>query len=105
MRDAIRATGRDYEKLKTQFDHSKRNAIRNEIAGSVAGPVPLHMSTPRSSHAVTSIPQPFFAAVGTSLAGARTVQVSTTYSNLLLGYGYTAFLPLPASIRLGKARQ
>lgn len=55
LHDILRSTGRDYENLKTQFDQTRRKAIRNDLDQIAA------IVTPKHSKNRTSAPQPFFA--------------------------------------------
>lgn len=54
LNDILRSTGRDYENLKTQFDQTRRKAIRNDLDQITAIVTPKHVRNR------TSAPQPFF---------------------------------------------
>lgn len=55
LHDILRSTGRDYENLKTQFDQTRKKAIRNEFNQLAT------IVTPKHVRQRTSAPQPFFA--------------------------------------------
>ncbi|PWN34410.1 uncharacterized protein FA14DRAFT_181034 [Meira miltonrushii] len=54
LHDILRSTGRDYENLKTQFDQSRRKAIRSDLDQITA------IATPKHARNRISAPQPFF---------------------------------------------